>query len=100
MFQNMSYTLHHPRKHPQAELGPAIKKLLQLIMIYFKGISVSQCVRLFAVFICKSLLSSGNRALTNGSTGQKAYYILLLHGLGELPGVAINYSVFVWDSDV
>lgn len=28
MFQNMSYTLHHPRKHPQAELGPAIKTVI------------------------------------------------------------------------
>ncbi len=46
MFKNMSYKLHHPRKHPHAELSPAIEKLLQLIMIYFKGISVSQCVLL------------------------------------------------------
>lgn len=28
MFQNMSYMLHHPRKHPQAELGPAIKTVI------------------------------------------------------------------------
>lgn len=28
MFQNMSYTLHHPRKHPQAELSPAIKTVI------------------------------------------------------------------------
>lgn len=102
MFQNMSYMLHHP----QTELGPAIKTVIAAYYDLLKrDLSHSVCLSLRcpaypwhgAMFICKSLLSSYNRALIHGAVLDRKPIILLLHGLGELPEVAINCSVFVWN---